>query len=211
VRARGPLAYRTPSLKLLKFAGRFPRVTLVIARYVVGVCLTLALLGCQSSGAGSGAPAAMQRAHDPFSRSDSARQENILFNFDDTNGLNPTSGVAQLQVHDNAFYGPSRRRIGRRFNDGCWAAQTRALRTRLGTLFRVERHFVVGLVGFESLWNRRDSFRLLVLRHVSRVCPSYPDLSGCDSGHSPVLISDQRGKTTSLSLDVFGRRYGDCL
>jgi uncharacterized repeat protein (TIGR03803 family) len=75
----------------------------VIARYVAGVCLTLALLGCQSPGSGFGAPAEVQRASDPFSRS--AGREKVLLNFDGTNGLNPTSGVTQLQARSDAFYG----------------------------------------------------------------------------------------------------------
>lgn len=77
----------------------------MVARYVAGACLTLALLGCQSSGSGFGAPAELQRAGNPFSLPDSASQEKILFNFDGTNGLNPASGVAQLQAHSSAFYG----------------------------------------------------------------------------------------------------------
>ncbi len=62
-------------------------------------------MGCQSSGSGLVAPAERQRANDPLSRSDSTRQEKILFNFDGTNGLNPTSGVTQLRARSDAFYG----------------------------------------------------------------------------------------------------------
>ncbi len=76
----------------------------MIARYIAGACLTLALLGCQSSGSAFGPPAPMQHPANS-SRPGSTSHEKILWSFDGTDGLYPTSGLTQLNGRGDAFYG----------------------------------------------------------------------------------------------------------